>query len=230
MYFIRDYNGPQIYKPSDNPDVMILGQDPTIDQITRFSKALGLGTSKSSLGRESPRLKNYLFNKVLIPLGIDKSRIMATNLVNLYYCDIPNSRIAPIYRKLIIATAKEKGIVVKEYPNKTNGAILHALNFELWTRRNFEELLNIPSIKHLITLGEPVFQVLRERYKLNLQPKIKAVLELIDDRPPLVNVAGKQVSLLPLPHIFREKYEKWQFYRKFLSEDLQRLNTWYAQS
>lgn len=156
MYFIRDYNGPELYQPGDNPDVMILGQDPTIDRTTRFSTALGLGTSKSSPGRESPRLKNYLLNKVLIPLSINKPRIMVTNLVNLYYCDVPNSKIAPIYHELIIAIAKEKGIAIEEYPDQTNGAILHALNFELVTRRDFEGLLNTPSIKHLITLGEPL--------------------------------------------------------------------------
>lgn len=228
MYFIRDYNGPELYQPSNNPDVMILGQDPTIDRKTRFAKALGLGPSESSSGRESPRLRNYLFDKILTPLSIDNSRIIATNLVNLYYYDVPNSKIAPIYHELIIATAKEKGIAIEEYPDQTNGAILHALNFELMTRQDFEGLLHTLAIKHLISLGEPVFQVLRERYKLNLHPKIKAVLESLNDRPPLVHIGGKQVSLLPLPHIFRENDERWQFYRRFLSEDLTRLSSWYV--
>lgn len=208
---------------------MILGQDPTIDQKTRFAKALGLGPSESSSGRESPRLKNYLFNKVLSPLCIDSSRIMATNLINVYYYDVPNRKIAPIYKKLIIATAKENGIDVEKYPDKTNGAILHALNFKLGTSRNFEELLNLPSIKHLITLGEPVFQVLRERYKLDLPSKIKAVLESLNERPPIVHIGSKQVSILPLPHIFREGNQQWQFYKNFLRKDLPRLSTWYTE-
>jgi len=229
MYFIRDYNGPEIYQTSPNPDIMILGQDPTIDQKTRFAKALGLGPSESSSGRESPRLKNYLFNKVLSPLCIDSSRIMATNLINVYYYDVPNRKIAPIYKKLIIATAKENGIDVEKYPDKTNGAILHALNFKLGTSRNFEELLNLPSIKHLITLGEPVFQVLRERYKLDLPSKIKAVLESLNERPPIVHIGSKQVSILPLPHIFREGNQQWQFYKNFLRKDLPRLSTWYTE-
>jgi hypothetical protein len=229
MYFIRDYNGPELYQPGDNPDVMVLGQDPTIDQTTRFSIALGLGTSKSSPGRESPRLKNYLFNKILSPLGIDSSRIMATNLVNAYYFDVPNSKIAPRYRIIIITAAKENGIDIEKYPDTTNGAILHALNFELGTRRNFEELLNLSSIKHLITLGEPVFQVLRERYRLDLPSKIKPVLESINERPPIVHIGGKQVSILPLPHIFIESNQKWQFYNNFLRKGLIRLSKWYAE-
>ena len=228
MYFIRDYSGPELYQGSSDPDVLVLGQDPTIDRKTRFAKALGLGPSEASSGRGSPRLKDYLFNKVLTPLGIDNSRIIAANLVNLYYYDVPNRKITPMYRELITATAKDKGIAVEEYPDQTNGAILHALNFELVTRRDFEGLINTPSIKHLITLGEPVFQVLRERYRLDLQPKIRAVLESLNDRPPLVVIGGRQVSLLPLPHIFREKNERWQFYSRFLNEDLARLSSWYA--
>jgi len=230
MYFIRDYDGPELYQPGENPDAIILGQDPTIDRSTRFSTALGLGASKFSSGRESTRLKNYVFNKILAPLGIDKSRILATNLVNYYYYDVPNKKIAKLYKELIIATAKKNGIDVEQYPDKANGAILHALNFKTRTYREFERFLKYPSIRHLITLGEPVFQVLRERYKLDLQPKIKDVLGSIDDRPPLVYIAGKQASLLPLPHIFREKDEKWQFYSKFLCKDLPRLSTSYALS
>lgn len=229
MYFIRDYNGPEIYQTGSNPDVMILGQDPTIDQKTRFATALGLGPSESASGRESPRLKNYLFNKIISPLGIGISRIMVTNLVNAYYYDVPNRKIAPIYRKLIIALAKEKGIDAEKYPDKNNGAILHALNFEVGTRRNFEELLNISSIRHLITLGEPVFQVLRERYGLDLPSKIKAVLESLNERPPIVHMRGKQVSLLPLPHIFVESNQKWQFYNNFFRKGLTRLSKWYTE-
>jgi len=229
MYFIRDYNGPEIYQTGSNPDVLILGQDPTVDQKTRFAKALGLGPSELSSGRESPRLKNYIFNKILSPLGIDRSRIVATNLVNAYYYDVPNSKIAPTYRKVIITAAEENSIDTKKYPNKTNGAILHALNFELGARRNFEELLNLASIKHLITLGEPVFQVLRERYKLDLPSKIKAVLTSLTEMPLLADIGGKQVSILPLPHIFRERNQQWQFYSNFLKEELDRLSKWYTE-
>jgi hypothetical protein len=229
MYFIRDYNGPEIYQTSPSPDVMILGQDLTIDQKTRFAKALGLGPSEFSSGRESPRLKNYIFNKILPPLGIDRSRIVATNLVNAYYYDVPNSKIAPTYRKIIITAAEENSIDTKKYPSRTNGAILHALNFELGARRNFEELLNLASIKHLITLGEPVFQVLRERYKLDLPSNIKAVLTSLTEKPLLVNMCGKQVSILPLPHIFRENNQQWHFYSNFLKEELDRLSKWYTE-
>lgn len=229
MYFIRDYHGPEIYQISDNPDVMILGQDPTIDGETRFAKALGLGPSESSSGRESPRLKNYIFNKILSPLGIDRSRIIATNLVNAYYFDVPNSKIAPTYREVIIAAAKENGIDIEKYPKNTNGAILHALNFTLGTSRCFEELLNLSSIKHLITLGEPVFQVLRERYELDLPAKIRAVLKSLNERPPIVHIGNKQVSILPLPHIFTEGRQKWQFYNDFLRQGLIRLSKWYTE-
>ena len=229
MYFIRDYNGPETYQIGPNPDVMILGQDPTIDPKTRFARALGLGPSETSSGRESPRLKNYLFIRILSPLGIDSSRIVATNLVNAYYVDVPNSEIAPIYQEVIIAAAKENGIDAEKYPDKTNGAILHALNFKLVTSCHFEDLLNLSSIKHLITLGEPVFQVLRERYELDLPAKIRAVLEFLNERPPIVHIGSKQISILPLPHIFTEGRQKWQFYNDFLRQGLIRLSKWYTE-
>ena len=123
---------------------------------------LGLGASSSSTDRVSINLQNYIFSDILSPLDIDRSRIIATNLVNLYYYDVPNSIVAKAYPRLIRETAKREGIDVRQYPDRPNGAILHALNFKARTQDDFENLLNSRSIAHLITLGEPVFQVLRE--------------------------------------------------------------------
>lgn len=231
MYFIRDYDGPEPYRGSSSPDVLILGQDPTVDQNTRFARVLGLEHSESSSERESSFLQNYIFNKILMPLGINKTRIIATNLVNLYYYDVPNRKIAKRYQDLIVNTAKREGIDVRKYPNKTNGAILHALNFKARTQRDFEEILKLPSICHLITLGEPVFQVLMERYNLDLDLKIKDVLKkLLEKGHPLnVRMYNKRISLLPLPHIFNESNPKWQFYTRIISNDLKRLKTFYNQ-
>ena len=41
MYFIRDYYGPEVYKPSSNPDVMMLGQDPTVRATRAGPTVLG---------------------------------------------------------------------------------------------------------------------------------------------------------------------------------------------
>ena len=227
MYFIRDYNGPETYQIGSNPDVLILGQDPTIDTHTRFGIALGLGASTSSTSKESINLQNYIFGDILSPLGIDRSRIIATNLVNLYYYDVPNREIAKTYRRLILETAEREGIDISQYPNKTNGGILHSLNFKAKTQGDFERLLGLQSIEHLITLGEPVFQVLRERYGLELPTKIKAVLENLGRGPDLVRICGKRVSLLPLPHIFNKNNANWKFYTRFLQEKLPALAAWY---
>jgi len=230
MYFIRDYNGPKSYQVGTNPDVLVLGQDPTINRSTRFETVLGLGASVSSSDRQSVNLQNYIFGKILSPLGIDKSRITATNLVNLHYYDIPNGKIAKTYKDLILSMAEKEGIDVAQYPDKTNGAILHALNFKAKTQQDFEDILGLSSIRHLITLGEPVFQVLKERYNLELDAKIKDVLALIDDRPKVVEIAGKEISFLPLPHIFNENNSRWKFYKLFLRDNLPRLRNWYNKS
>jgi len=227
VYFIRDYDGPEPYRGGSSPDVLILGQDPTVDQNTRFARVLGLEPSESSSERESSPLQNYIFNKILAPLGINRTRIIATNLVNLYYYDVPNRKIAKRYQDLIVNTAKREGIDVGKYPNKTNGAILHALNFKARTQRDFEEILKLPSICHLITLGEPVFQVLMERYNLDLPPKIKEVLQTLSDKPPIIHIGNREVSLLPLPHIFYENSPRWHFYTRFIDENLPLFSVWY---
>jgi len=227
MYFIRDYDSPKLYQGSSNPDIMILGQDPTVSPNTRFDTVLGLATPKTGSDRESRNLQNYIFNRILQPLGIGRTRVVATNLVNVYYHDVPNSEIAKRYEDLIVSTAEKAGIDVRQYPSKVNGAILHALNFEARTRGDFEELLTRFPIRHLITLGEPVFQVLCERYVLGLGMKIRDVLEAISDRPREVVLRGKKVSLLPLPHIFSESNSKWRFYIDFLDKRLPYLAPWY---
>lgn len=228
MYFIRDYDGPKPYQLSSNPDVMILGQDPTVDTTRRFSTALGLEKPPGSLDDESKNLQKYILNKILKPLRIETNRIIATNLISAYYCDVPNKKIAKTYQALIITTARGKGIDVDQYPDKANGAILHALNFEAGFRRQFETFLSIPSLRHIITLGEPVFQVLRERYGLRELPtKLKPLLEKVGDLPPEVVLCGKKVSLLTLPHIFNENNRRWKFYSDFLYDRLPQLSQFY---
>ena len=110
-----------------------------------------------------------------------------------------------------------------------NGAILHALNFKARTHGDLEELFRLQPIHHLITLGEPVFQVLRERFKLELPNKIKAVLETVDREMKVIELFGKKVTLLPLPHIFNKNNPRWDFYRRFIEERLPNLTTIYIQ-
>lgn len=227
MYFIRDYDGPKTYRIGPNPDVLIVGQDPTIDTHTRFDVVLGLGPSSSSTSRESTNLQKYIFGDILSPLDIDKNRIIATNLVNLYYCDVPNREIAKSYQRLILEIAEREGIDINQYPDKTNGAILHALNFKAKTQGDFETLLSSQPIDHMITLGEPVFQVITERYRLDLPMRIQAVLERLGREPDVVELCDKRVTLLPLPHIFDKKNPRWKFYTRFLQEKLPALATWY---
>ena len=228
MYFIRDYDGPKPYQPGSDPDVLILGQDPTVSRDRRFSVALGFEGAPGSLDSESRNLQRYIRDRILVPLGVDEKRILATNLINAYYSDVPNKSIAKAYRDLIIATAKVNRIDVDRYPDKANGAILHAINFECRYRLEFEKILSIPSIRHIITLGEPVFQVLRERYGLvDLAPTIRAVLTQAYDKPPTAVLAGRQVSFLPLPHIFNANNRRWKFYDDFLHDRLPQLSPCY---
>ena len=203
---------------------MILGQDPTVDTTRRFATVLGLGKAEASSETESKSLQRYIMERILEPLTINNLRIIAVNLVNAYYSDVPNKIIAKTYKDLILENATNKGINVKKYPDKTNGAILHALNFECQTRQDFESLLNLYPIRHIITLGEPVFQVIRERYDLDLNAKIRDILEAVDGNPPLISINNKKVSLLPLPHISSANRE---FYKQFLERDLKLLSSWY---
>ena len=228
MYFIQDYNGPKLYRPSANPDVIILGQDPTVDTKKRFETVLGFAKQPDSLEAESKYLQDYIRDRILNPLGIQENRIIAANLINAYYHDVPNRRIAKTYQDLILDTAREKDININEYPDKVNGAILHALNFESGFRKQFEDVLNIASVCHIITLGEPVYQVLRERYGfLELGNKIKVILADERNLPREVVLNNKKVSLLPLPHIFNKNNRQWKFYDDFLTDKLGRLSEYY---
>ena len=220
MYFIRDYEGPKPYKPGSAPDVLILGQDPTVDRYRRFDTVLGLEKFGGCGGTESKPLQRYIKDRILQSLGIDESRIIATNLINAYYHDIPNKKIAKLYEEQITKAAKKIGINVDKYPGKANGAILHALNFEYATRKELEHTLRSFPINHIITLGEPVYQVLRERYCLDLAPKIKDTLSSIAGKAPQVLIGQKQMTLLPLPHIFNGNNPRWKFYRDFIDNKL----------
>ena len=219
MYFIRDYEGPKPYKPSLSPDVLIIGQDPTVDQYRRFDTVLGLEKSSNYGETESKPLQIYIKGKILKSLDIDESRIVAVNLINAYYYDVPNRKIAKLYEEQITKAARRIGINVDKYPEKANGAILHALNFEYAARKELEQTLSTFPIKHVITLGEPVYQVVRERYDLELAPKIKDVLKSIT-KPPLVVICKNKLSLLPLPHIFNENNTRWKFYKDFINIQL----------
>ncbi len=144
--------------------------------------------------------------------------------MNAYYYDVPNKIIAKAYSNIIIEKARDFGIDVNEYPDKTNGAILHALNFQTGTRSEFETIINKHPIKHIITLGEPVYQVLRERYNLNnLSDKIKDVLKLIENSVPIITILDREMTLLPMPHIFNGNNAKWQFYKDFIDTKLPQL-------
>jgi len=228
MYFIRDYDGPKPFQPGSDPDLLILGQDPTVNRDRRFSVALGFEGGPDSLDSESRNLQRYIRDRILAPLGVDEKRIIATNLINAYYSDVPNKKIAKDYQALITATAQSKGVDIGEYPDKANGALLHAINFECGYRVEFEKVLSIRSIRHIITLGEPVFQVLRERYGLTgFAPKIRTILTQASNEPPRAVLAGRAVSLLPLPHIFNVNNRRWKFYDDFLRDGLPRLSPCY---
>ena len=220
MYFIRDYEGPKPYQPGSAPDILILGQDPTVDKHRRFDTVLGLEKSGGCEETESKPLQRYVKERILQTLCIDESRIIATNLINAYYQDVPNKKIAKLYENQITRAAKRIGIDVDKYPEKTNGAILHALNFEYATRKELELTLRNFPINHIITLGEPVYQVLWERYRLDLSPKIKDILRSIERKPPQVLVGQKEIILLPLPHIFNENNPRWKFYKDFIDRRL----------
>ena len=80
----------------------------------------------------------------------------------------------------------------------------------------------------ILKSGEPVYQVLRERYGfLELGNKIKVILADERNLPREVVLNNKKVSLLPLPHIFNKNNRQWKFYDDFLTDKLGRLSEYY---
>ena len=130
MYCIRDYQGSRLHQPSSIPDVLILGQDPAVDQCKRFTVALGFGRTSDSRGNESRNLQDHICSKILPPSGIDARRTLATNPINTYYTDVPIRKLATKHRSPILSAALREGIDVDQYPDKVDDAPLQAISFE----------------------------------------------------------------------------------------------------
>jgi hypothetical protein len=208
-FLLIERGSPELYRGGKVLDVLFLGQDPTIVSRRHIPVVLDLHNSNGQLSK-------YIFGKVCKNLGIAKSRVIAWNLVNRYFIDKPR----------ILAVDPQVETELTNRFSHVNGAkndwrtvrFLYYYFLE-FGKQELEYIVNkyVPHL--LISLGEPVFRVLRQAYAL---PQGVAIPENLADfcceRNSKISVGSKEVLWLALPH--EPTGDRNPHYKKVLAEKL----------
>lgn len=188
---LLERGSPELFRGGRTPDVLFLGQDPTIVSRRHISHVLDLSNSRGHLHK-------YVFGNICRRLSIPKRRIMAWNLVNRYFVDKPRT---------LAHNCVNQDRLREAFP-EVNGRkgdwdtvrFLYSYFRELG-KPELEYVVDKYSPRVLISLGEPVFRVLRHAYA---SPQGLSVPENLADfcceEVHQLRVAGVTLLWLSLPH------------------------------
>jgi len=189
--------------------VLFLGQDPTIVSPRHIPVVLDLHNANG-------RLHKYIFGKVCKVMRISKSRVLAWNLVNRYFVSKPR----------ILAATPEAESRLRNAFAQLEGAKNDWLTvrflyyyFVQFGKHELEYVVNKYRPRLLISLGEPVFRVLRYTYAL---PQNIAMPDNLADfcceRVFKVRIGNIEMIWLALPH--EPTGDSNPHYKKVLTEKL----------
>jgi hypothetical protein len=155
-FLLVERGSPELFSGGEAPDVLFLGQDPTIVSPRHISVAL-------DLRNPTGQVYKYIFGKICKYLGISRSRVLAWNLVNRYFVGKPR----------VLALDPEVEINLRNRYPKLNGPrndwrtvrFLYYYFLE-FGQQELEYIVDKYSPRLLISLGEPVYRVLRYAYAL----------------------------------------------------------------
>ena len=144
------------------------------------------------------QLSKYIFGKVCKNLGITKSRVIAWNLVNCYFIDKPRMlAVDPQVETSLINTFYQVDGAKNDW--KTVRFLYH--RFLEFGKQELEYVVNKYEPRLLVSLGEPVFRVLRHAYALPQRVVIPENLaDFCCERSFSISVGNKAVLWLALPH------------------------------
>ena len=190
-YLLVERANPELLRGSNEADVLFLGQDPTIVSPRHIPVALDLKNS-------SGKLSKYIFGKICKNLKINKRRVLAWNLVNRYFAKKP---------RILADEPLVEQYLHDQFPqmdgNKNDWKTVRFLYhyFVEFGKQEFEYIVRKYHPRTLISLGEPVFRVLRYAYALPQNITIPENLsEFCCEKTFRIQINNITLIWLALPH------------------------------
>jgi len=208
-YLLVERGSPELFRGSKEADVLFLGQDPTIVSPRHIPVALDLENSSGPISK-------YIFGKICKYLGFSRRRVLAWNLVNRYLVKKPRALAddPQIEPRLSEQYSQLNG-------NKNDWKTVRFLYhyFIEFGKQELEYVVNKYQPRILISLGEPVFRVLRYAYALPQRISMPENLaEFCCDRTFKIKIGNIALVWLALPH--EPTGDRNPHYQKVLSEKL----------
>ncbi len=208
-FLLTERGSPEVFRGGKTADVLFLGQDPTIVSARHIPVVLDLANHKG-------RLYKYMFGTVCGGLNITKNRVLAWNLVNRYFTDKP--------RKLA-ARAEVASDLGRRFPQLdgrngdwTTVRFLYYY-FSEFGQQELEYIVSKYSPKALISLGEPVFRVLRHAYALPQGVTIPDnLVDFCCEHVFTIDIDDVRLVWLALPH--QPTGDRSPHYKTLLAEKL----------
>ena len=208
-YLLVERGSPELFRGSKTPDVLFLGQDPTIVSSRHIPVVLDLNNLPGQLSK-------YIFNNICKTLGFSKKRVLAWNLVNRYFTKKPRNLAHDIQIELYL---RNKFLQLDGSRNDWKTVRFLYYYFIEFGKQELEYVINKYQPNIIISLGEPVFRVLRYVYALPQMTNIPENLaEFCCDRTFRIKIEEIALSWLALPH--EPTGDRNPHYQKVLSDKL----------
>jgi len=208
-YLFTERGSPELFLGSKGADILFLGQDPTIVSSRHIPVVLDLNNS-------SGRLSKYIFGKICKTLRCSRKRILTWNLVNRYFIKKPRVLAADPQVELYLFNLfpQMKG-EINDW--KTVRFLYHY--FSEFGKQELEYVVNKYQPRIVISLGEPVFRVLRHSYALPQRITMPENLaEFCCDRTYKIRIGETELVWLALPH--QPTGDQNRHYKRVLLEKL----------
>jgi len=208
-YLLVERGIPELFRGSKMADVLFLGQDPTIVSSRHIPVVLDLNNL-------SGQLSKYIFNKICRTLGFSRKRVLAWNLVNRYFTKKPRGLAHDLRIELYL---RNEFLQLDGSRNdwKTVRFLYHY--FIEFGKQELEYVINKYQPNIIISLGEPVFRVLRYAYAIPQDITMPENLaELCCDTTFEISVGNNTLVWLALPH--EPTGDRNPHYQKVLSNKL----------
>lgn len=209
QHLFIERGSPELFRGSKEADVLFLGQDPTIVSPRHIPVVLDLNNS-------SGQLSKYILGKIGKTLRFSRRRVLAWNLVNRYFIKKPRAladdpQVEPYLLKRFLKMNGTKN------DWKTVRFLYHY--FVEFGKQELEYVVNKYQPCILISLGEPVFRVLRYAYALPQNIAMpENLVEFCCDRTFKIKMGKVTLVWLALPH--EPTGDHNPYYQKVLADKL----------
>ncbi len=208
-YLLVERGSPELFRGSKTADVLFLGQDPTIVSSRYIPAVLDLNNT-------SGQLSKYIFGKICRTLGFSRRRILAWNLVNRYFIKKPRDL---AHNPLVEFYLHNKFFQLDGSRNDWKTVRFLYYYFVEFGKQELECVVNKYQPCILISLGEPVFRVLRHAYAIPQDVTMPENLAEFCCEGTFKLVVGNNILVwLALPH--EPTGDRNPHYKKVLADKL----------